>query len=186
MRSRTAMMTIVGLVLMLGLAGCGGGDEGVAATTAAPTTSTTPPPPTEVTLPSGAVVRHPSAWTSYGIGFAGSLELNIPGVANVSVRDAAASEYLYGPLLLEEESLDGAFSMFAFFMGGAEIGEPTLVDVDGHEMLTATVTNGGNAGVMAIMRSGAAYASVYAEAPTDTLPSDAVAAILQVLASITP
>lgn len=188
---------IVLTLLAVGLASCGGDGEsdpagappttGDAVETTAPTTTTpTEAAPTQSDLPSGVSVSYPSDWTSYGIGFSGSLELNIPGVANVSLRDAAASEYLYGPMLPEQETLEGAFEMFAFGMGTAEIGPAALTSVDGREILAADVVNGGNAGLMAVMELGGSFASVYAESPTDALPEEAIEAVLRVLASMTP
>ena len=128
------------LILVLGLAACGGNEgapgEPAPTTTKPPvessiTTTTEVAPPEQATLPSGAGISYPSGWTSYGTGFSGSLELAIPGVANVSVRDAAASEYLYGPQLPNSDSLEEAFSMFEAGMGDATIGETSLTTIDG-------------------------------------------------------
>lgn len=183
------------LAVVVGLAGCGGdngGSAGSAFTTtggavdSSVTTTTGAVPLAQTALPSGAGVSYPSEWTSYGVGFAGSLELAIPGVANISVRDTAASEYLYGPMLPEQESLEGAFAMFEFGMGDATIGATSVTAIDGREILTADVVNDGKAGLMAITESGDSYASVYAEALATSLPLETIEAILQVLASISP
>jgi hypothetical protein len=181
------------LVLVLGAAACGGDDDQTATTTeAAPTTVTTAAPattapaaPTEGTLPSGATVSYPSSWTSYGAGFTGSLELGIPGVANVSVRDAAASEYLYGPQL-PDSTLEEAFGMMEFAMGSAAVGEAEAVTAGGAEMLTATVDNAGKDGVMAVAASGNSFASVYAESVGPPMTDETVEAVLLVLASLMP
>lgn len=186
---------LVILAIVVGLAGCGGdevGSEGRASTTTGGpveglvTTTIGAVSLTQNILPSGAGVTYPSEWTSYGVGFAGSLELAIPRVANVSVRDAAASEYLYGPMLSDQESLEGAFAMFEFGMGDAEIGETSLTTVDGREILVADVINDGNGALMAIAESGDSYASVYAESLATSLSPGAIESILQVLASISP
>lgn len=191
------------VLLLAGLSACGddgGSDRDAAAasssassstttTEAADTSATTRPAadtPTQAAFPSGAGVTHPSSWTSWGTGFTGSIELGIPGVANVSVRDAAASEYMYGPMLPDQETLEGAFAMMEFGMGSAAIGERSLVTVDGRDILHATVDNAGKEGVMAVMASGDSYASVYAESTGPPLSEDTVEAVLQVLASITP
>lgn len=183
------------LAVVVGLAGCGGDEDGsegsttttmgvVADSSATTATTTAAAPLTQTTLPSGFTVTYPSEWTSYGVGFSGSLELAIPGVANVSMRDAAASEYLYGPMLPDQESLQGAFAMFEFGMGDATIGETSVVVVEGREILIADVVNDGKAGLMAVTELGDSYASVYAESLATSLSPEAIEAILQVLASI--
>lgn len=185
-----------GLVLLLfvvGLSACGDDDGGSGSTAGAEaaaetsiTTTTIAVTSTQGVFPSGATVMYPSNWTSYGTGFTGSLELAIPEVANVSMRDAAASEYMYGPLLPEQETLDGAFDMMEFGMGDATIGERTLGTVNGREILSASVVNNGKEGVMAVTVSGDSYGSVYSEALASSLPPEAVDSILEVLASMDP
>ena len=185
----------VALAVVVSLAGCGSEEDGSERITSTTTedavdssvpTTTAADPFTQTTLPSGADVIYPSEWTSYGVGFAGSLELAIPGVANVSVRDATASEYLYGPMLPDQESLEGAFAMFEFGMGDAEIGGTSLTTVDGREILVADVINDDNGALMAVTESGGSYASIYAESLATSLSPETIESILQVLASINP
>ena len=191
---RRSSIAVVVLLLVAGSVACGGDDADSSGTSVPDTAATTttagvsepPATPTEGTLPGGATITYPSSWTSYGAGFAGSLELGIPGVANVSVRDAAASEYLYGPQLPDAASLEEAFGMMAAAMGSAEVGEAEQVTVDGEDVLTASVDNAGKDGVMAVMASGDSYASLYAESLGDPLTDDTIEAALEVLASLTP
>lgn len=193
---RRLPVVIIIILLLVGLPACGGDGDSGQGTSTPPTSATTTSAvddtttaaaegTTQATFPSGAGVSHPSSWTSFGAGFAGSLELAIPGVANVSLRDAAASEYLYGPMLPDQATLEGAFAMMEAGMGGATIGEPTLTTVDGSDILAARVDNAGKEGVMAVMASGDSYASVYAESTGAPLSEDTVAAALRALASIT-
>jgi hypothetical protein len=174
--------------VMVIVAGCGGGsseDESppTAETTVAATTATVAEP-IDVTTPGGATVRYPAEWVSYGEGFSGSIELGIPGVANVSVRDSAASEYLYARVFTDQDSLQGAFDVFSFMMAGVDIGPPRQVTVDGRDMVVAETTNSGKAGLMGVVELGESYASVYAESIDTVLPPDAIDAILEVFASM--
>lgn len=187
------------LALMAGLAACGGDDDSGGASSSVPDTAATtttagapettaPASPVEGTLPSGATVTYPSSWTSYGAGFSGSLELGIPGTANVSVRDTAASEYLYGGLFGEADSLEGAFSVMSaiFEMEGMSIGDAESSTVAGREMLAARVDKDGDEGLMAVTAFGDAYASVYAASTGGPLSAETVEAVLEVFATLTP
>jgi hypothetical protein len=189
------MIAVVSL-LALGVVACGGDDADGAssASTAAPTTSstasetTTTGAPAEGTLPSGATVTYPSSWTSWGAGFSGSLELGVPGTANVSVRDSAASEYLYGGLFGEADSLEGALSVMSaiFEMEGLAIGDAESAAVGGSEMLVAPVDNKGDEGLMAVMAFGDAYASLYVSSTGGPLPDDTATAALEVFSTLAP
>lgn len=166
---------------MLILAACGGASE---ATTSDASTTTTVPALTRTTLPGGDSVAYPSDWISYGEGFSGSLELGIPGVANVSIRDAAASEYLFGPQWPDTASLDEAFELAEFGFAGAAVGEASRTTVDGVEVIWAPVTIDGTDGVMAVAGAGGSSVSLYAASADGDLPGETVDAILRVLASV--
>ena len=169
------------LSLILILAACGGAGE---ATTSDASTTTTVPALTRTTLPGGDSVAYPSDWISYGEGFSGSLELGIPGIANISIRDAAASEYLFGPQWPNSESLNDAFAMAEFGFAGATVGEANPAAVDSVEIIWATVLIDGTDGVMAVARAGGSFVSLYAASTDGDLPRDTVDAILRVLASV--
>ncbi|MBM3696192.1 MAG: hypothetical protein FJW79_09710 [Actinobacteria bacterium] len=185
-------------VIALGLVACGGDGAGAAptggqATTTAAgveTTTTSQAAPAELTratFPSGASVEHPADWISYGVGASsGSLELAIPQTANVSLRDAAASEYLYGPLFADAGSLPGAMASMAALLGVSDVTAETFTSDSGREILYATAEINGADSLFAVTASEAAYASVFAPSLAGPLSPDTVATILGVLASITP
>jgi len=184
------------LVVALGLAACGG-DGGEPADNQATTTSagielSTAAPPTETeltraTFPSGATVEYPANWTSYGAGAStGSLELAIPQTANVSLRDAAASDYLYGGLFTEADSLEGAWSVMAAMLGVSDLVPETLASADGRTILHAISPGEGVEMLLGLIESDGAYASVFAPSLAGSLSPDTVSAILDVLTSITP
>lgn len=110
----------------------------------------------------------------------------IPGVANVSVGDPAASDYMYGPMLPDQDTLGGASAMMESGKGSATIGEQTLTAVDAGDILHAGVGNAGKEGVKEALASGDSHASLYAESTGPPLSEDTVATVLHVLASITP
>ena len=185
------------LAVALGLMACGGeADEaspaGSDATTAAVTQDTAPTTQpaeaqiTEASFASGATVHHPADWTSYGAGASGSLELAIPQVANVSLRDAASSEYLYGGLFTDAASLEGAMSVMAFSVGVTEPTLETFTSSGGRAVLYAVADVGGAESLLAVTESAASYASVFAPSLGGPIPPDATTAILEALASIAP
>jgi hypothetical protein len=186
------------VVIALGLVACGGDGEGAAPTDSQSTTTgaggeatttsqAAPAELTRATFPSGASVDHPADWISYGVGASsGSLELAIPQTANVSLRDAAASEYLYGPLFAEVGSLQGAMDSMAALLGLSDITAETFTSVSGREILYATAEINGAESLFAVTESETAYASVFAPSLAGPLSPDTVAIILGVFASITP
>jgi len=184
------------LVVALGLVACGGdGSPGTSAaatstavtTTAAATTAATEAELTQATFPSGATVEYPANWTSYGAGAStGSLELAIPQTANVSLRDAAASEYLYGGLFTGADSLEGAWSVMAAMLGVGDLEPETLTSADGRTILHAISPGDGVEMLLGLIESGDAYASVFAPSLSGPLSPDAITAILTALASINP
>jgi hypothetical protein len=190
---------IAALLVALGLMACGG-ESGVVTsvggvvTTAAATRDAegaTSAAATETqiirsTFVSGATVNHPADWTSYGAGASGSLELAITQVANVSLRDAASSEYLYGRLFTEAASIDEAMAIMANTVG---VTDPTLkafTSTGGRAILYALSDVNGAESLLAVTESEGAYASVFAPSLGGSIPPDATTAILEVLASITP
>jgi hypothetical protein len=188
------------LAVTLGMMACSGAaDEaspaGSDATTTvavaqdtAPTTTTQPAEAqiTESSFASGATVDHPADWTSYGAGASGSLELAIPQVANVSLRDAASSEYLYGGLFTDADSLEGAMSVMALSVGVTDPTLETFTSSSGRAVLYAVADVDGAESLLAVTESADAYASVFAPSLAGPLPPDATTAILEALASITP
>ena len=182
------------LVVALGLVACGGdgSPDTSAATTAAgveetTTTQSTEAELTQATFPSGATVEYPANWTSYGAGAStGSLELAIPQTANVSLRDAAASEYLYGGLFTGADSLEGAWSVMAAMLGVGDLEPETLTSADGRTILHAISPGDGVESLLGLIESGDAYASVFAPSLSGPLSPDAITAILTALASINP
>jgi hypothetical protein len=190
------------LAIALGLMACGGNGASPVdgdATTAAPTTTapaqdaegTTSTEPAQVqitksTFASGATVEHPAAWTSYGAGASGSLELAIPQVANVSLRDAASSEYLYGGLFTDADSLEAAMAVMAVSLGPTDLALETFTSSAGRAVLYARAEVNGAESLLAVTGSAAAYASVFAPSLGGSIPPDATTAILEALASITP
>jgi len=194
MITKTRLLALI-VVVALGVVACGG-DGGTlgtgAGTTAAPAEETTTSPPAEValttaTFPSGATVEYPANWTSYGAGAStGSLELAIPQMANVSLRDAAASEYLYGGLFTGADSLEGAWSVMAAMLGVGDLEPETLTSADGRTILHAISPGDGVEMLLGLIESGDAYASVFAPSLSGPLSPDAITAILTALASINP
>ena len=185
------------LVIALGLVACGADGDGAgpadtqATTTTAGVQDTTTSQPaeaelTQATFASGATIDHPADWTSYGAGFSGSLELAIPQTANVSLRDAAASEYIYGPLFAEADSLQVAWDIMAASLGVSDAAAETLTSDNGREILYGTAEINGAESLFAVTESDGAYASVFAPSLAGPLSPDTAAIILGVLASITP
>ena len=185
------------LVVALGLVACGGDADGVgpadtqATTTAAGSEDTTTSQPAETelvhaTFAGGATVDHPADWTNYGAGFSGSLELAIPQTANVSLRDAAASEYIYGPLFAEAGSLQAAWDIMVASLGVSDAAAESITSGSGREILYGTAEIDGAESLFAVTASEGAYASVFAPSLAGPLSPDAVAIILGALASITP
>lgn len=180
--------------LALGLAACGGGEVAptTAATTAAAveettTTQAATPQFTQGNFPSGATVEYPADWTSYGVGAStGSLELAIPGVANVSLRDAAASEYIAGPLFSGAESAEGALSVLAAWLGLEEAAAQTFTSEAGREVVYAVAEVNGAESLFAVVESGDAYASVFAPSLAGSLSPETITAVLTALASLNP
>ncbi|MBN2113914.1 MAG: hypothetical protein JW785_07300 [Acidimicrobiia bacterium] len=186
------------LVIVLGLAACGGEGEEAAPTGSQATTSTAeaagttttqeaPAETTHATFPSGASVDYPADWISFGVGASsGSLELAIPETANVSLRDAAASEYLYGPLFADADSLPGAMDMLAALLGANDVVAEAFTSDGGREILYAIAAVNGAESLFAVTRSELAYASVFAPSLAGPLSPDTATTILRVFASITP
>ncbi|MFH1329653.1 MAG: hypothetical protein ABIJ48_03190 [Actinomycetota bacterium] len=185
------------LVIALGLVACGGDGDGAgpadtqATTTTAGVEDTTTSQPAEAelahaTFASGATVDHPADWTNYGAGFSGSLELAIPQTANVSLRDAAASEYIYGPLFAEAGSLQVAWGIMVASLGVSDAAAETLTSDSGREILYGTAEINGAESLLAVTKSEGAYASVFAPSLAGPLSPDTVAIIVGVFASITP
>lgn len=197
MIAKTRLVLIL-VVVSLGMVACGG-DGGTAApdtqaatTTAASVEETTTSAAAGATLtqgafPSGATVEYPSTWTSYGVGAStGSLELAIPGTANVSLRDAAASEYIGGPMFSGAESAEGAFSVLAVWLSLDGVTPQTFTSDAGREVLYAVAEVNGAESLFAVSESGEAYASVFAPSLSGPLSPDTITAILTALASLNP
>jgi len=185
------------LVIALGMAACGGDADGAgpadtqATTTTAGIEDTTASQPAEAelvhaTFASGATVDHPADWAKYGAGFSGSIELAIPQTANVSLRDAAASEYIYGPLFAEAGSLQVAWGIMVASLGVSDAAAETLNSDSGRAILHGTAVINGAESLFAVTESEGAYASVFAPSLAGPLSRDTVASILGVFASITP
>ena len=129
---------------------------------------------------------HPAGWTSYGAGASGSLELAIPQVANVSLRDAASSEYLYGGLFTDADSLEAAMAVMAFSVGVTDVTPETFTSGSGRAALYAMADVNGAESLLAVTESDGAYASVFAPSLGGSIPPDAATAVLEALTSITP
>jgi len=194
--AKTRLAAVLGTIA-LGLAACGGdGGTGApttrATTTAAvveetTTTRAVEAPLTTGTFPSGATVEYPGNWTSYGVGAStGSLELAIPQTANVSLRDAAASEYICGPMFSGAESAEGAFSVLAVWLSQDGITPQTFTSEAGREVLYAVAEVNGADSLFAVTESGDSYASVFAPSLAGPLSADTVAAVLEAFASLNP
>lgn len=193
MITRTRLVALV-VVVALGMVACGGGGgtldtgAGTTATTAEETTTT---PSAEValtqgTFPSGATAEYPADWGSFGTGMSGSLELVIPGTANVSLRDAAASEYIGGPMFSGAESAEGAFSVLAVWLGVEGATPQTFTSEGGREIIYAIADVNDAESLFAVTPSGDAYASVFAPSLSGPLSPDTVTAVLTALASLNP
>ena len=186
---------VIALVLVaLAVAACGGGatapTNAPATTTSAAgaETTTTTPATTELTtatFPSGATVEHPADWINYGAGMSGSLELAIPQTANVSLRDAAASEYLFGPLWAETASLQEAWDLMAAGVGAPGLTTQTTT-IDGRTIMYAVDLVAGASTLLAVAEADGAHVSLFAPSLDGTLSAATVAAILPVFAGITP
>jgi len=194
MHTRTRLGMAI-LVMALGLAACGG--DGATSPTDAPATTTsaagaetttTAPATTELTtatFPSGATVEHPADWISYGAGMSGSLELAIPQTANVSLRDAGASEWLYGPLWTQTASLQEAWDMMAAGVGAPGLTTQTTT-IDGRTIMYAVDLVAGASTLMAVAEVDGAHLSLFAPSLEGTLSAGTAAAILAVFATLTP
>lgn len=179
-------------VVALGLTACGGDgatvDTGAATTAAVEETTTSSAAAAELTtatFPSGATVEHPADWISFGAGMSGSLELAIPQTANVSLRDAAASEYLFGPLWTQTASLQQAWDMMAAGVGAPGLATQTTT-IDGRTIMYAVDLVAGASTLLAVADAEGAYVSVFAPSLEGTLSAGTVAEILPVFATITP
>jgi hypothetical protein len=179
-------------IVALGLAACGGegGTIGTEATTTAAVEETTassavPAELTTATFPSGVTVEYPADWISYGAGMSGSLELAIPGTANVSLRDAAASEWLFGPLWVETASVDEAWSLMAAGVGAPGLTTQTTT-INGRTITYAVDLVAGASTLLAVAEVEGAYVSLFAPSLDGTLSTGTVAEILPVFATIAP
>jgi hypothetical protein len=189
--ARTRLVALIVLVA-LGLVACGGNggtlDTGAATTAAAEETTTTPPAEaalTRGTFSSGATVEYPANWISYGAGMSGSLELAIPQAANVSLRDAAASEWLYGPLWAETASLQEAWDLMAAGVGAPGLTTQTTT-IDGRTIMYAVDLVAGASTLMAVAEVDGVNVSLFAPSLDGTLSAGTVAAILSVFATLSP
>ena len=179
-------------IVALGLAACGGegGTVGTEPTTTAAVAETTTSSVavselTTATFTSGATAQYPADWVSYGAGMSGSLELAIPGTANVSLRDAAASEYLFGPLWAQTASVQEAWDMMAAAVGAPGLTTQTTV-IDGRTITYAVDLVAGASTLLAVAEVQGGYVSLFAPSLDGTLSTGTIAAILPVFATITP